>query len=202
MAVHPNPGWQPQQPQPGYGPPQPGYGPPQPAQGQPGYGPPAPGYGPPGPGYGPPGWGQPRKPSTALAYIVGSLWVLVSVLCFVLAALNSDKGVRQTPEAAVALIGMGLPRSVIGNGDAVIAATYTAGGIVLLLAGLLFARLGFARWILTALGFVVFGYYVYAVIYLAVHGAGTMIIMPVVALLLWLVAVVMSVLPATGRAMR
>jgi len=128
--------------------------------------------------------------------------VLVSALCFVLAGLNSDKGVRQTPEAAVALIGMGLPRSLIGNGDAAIAATYVAGGVVLLLAALLFARLGFARWILAALGFVVVGYYIYFVVRVSLIHVSSILIVPVVALLLWLVATVVSVLPPVGRAMR
>lgn len=128
--------------------------------------------------------------------------MLVSALCFVLAGLNSDKGVRQTPEAAVALIGMGLPRSLIGNGDAAIAATYVAGGVVLLLAALLFARLGFARWILAALGFVVVGYYIYFVVRVSLIHVSSILIVPVVALLLWLVATVVSVLPPVGRAMR
>jgi len=60
-TVQPQPGYQPQQPQPyGYGPPQPGYDQPQPGYGppqpQPGYVDPAqamPGYVPPGPGYAP-----------------------------------------------------------------------------------------------------------------------------------------------------
>ncbi len=130
--------------------------------------------------------------------------MLVSVLCFVLAGLNSadGKGARQTPEAAVALLGLALPRSVIGNGDPAIVATYVAGGVVLLLAGLLFARLGFARWVLAALGSVIFGYYVYVVVRIAINHVSSIIIVPVVALLLWLVAVVLSALPATGRAMR
>lgn len=128
--------------------------------------------------------------------------MLVSALCFVLAGLNSDKGVRQTPEAAVALIGMGLPRSLIGNGDAAIAATYVAGGVVLLLAALLFARLGFARWVLAALGFVVVGYYIYFVVRVSLIHVSSILIVPVVALLLWLVATVVSVLPPVGRAMR
>lgn len=128
--------------------------------------------------------------------------MLVSALCFVLAGLNSDKGVRQTPEAAVALLGMGLPRSLIGNGDAAIAATYVAGGVVLLLAALLFARLGFARWILAALGFVVVGYYIYFVVRVSLIHVSSILIVPVVALLLWLVATVVSVLPPVGRAMR
>lgn len=128
--------------------------------------------------------------------------MLVSALCFVLAGLNSDKGVRQTPEAAVALLGMGLPRSLIGNGDAAIAATYVAGGVVLLLAALLFARLGFARWVLAALGFVVVGYYIYFVVRVSLIHVSSILIVPVVALLLWLVATVVSVLPPVGRAMR
>lgn len=128
--------------------------------------------------------------------------MLVSVLCFVLAGLNTDEGVRQTPEAAVALLGLAFGRDVIGNGDAAIAATYTAGGVVLLLAGLLFARLGFARWILAALGFLVTGYYVFAVIRLTINHGGTLIIVPGVALMLWLAASMVSVLPPVGKAMR
>ena len=159
----------------------------------------------PPPGYGPPpGWGPPPKPSTAPAFLAGGLWLLVSVLCFVLAGLNSadGKGVRQTPRAAVALIGMILPRDVIGNGDAAIVATYVAGGVVLLLAALLFARLGFARWILAALGFLVVIYYVVAIVRLTILHAGTFIIVPGVALMLWLAASMVAVLPPVGKAMR
>jgi hypothetical protein len=128
----------------------------------------------------------------------------VSILCFVLAALNSahGKGVRQTPEAAVALIGLALPRDVIGNGDPAIVATYVVGGVVLLLAGLLFARLGFARWICAALGVLVIAYYLYAVVRLVINDAGTFLVLPVVALALWLGAVITAVLPPVGRAMR
>jgi hypothetical protein len=163
-SVHPNQGWQPQQP--------------------------------------PPGWSP--RPSIAPAYLAGALWLLVSVLCFVLAGLNSadGKGIRQTPEAAVALLGLAFGRDVIGNGDAAIAATYTAGGVVLLLAGLLFARLGFTRWILAALGFLVVAYYVFAVIRLTINQGGTLIIVPGVALLLWLAASMVSVIPPVGKAMR
>jgi hypothetical protein len=157
------------------------------------------------PGYGPPpGWGPPPRPSTAPAFLTGGLWLLVSVLCFVLAGLNSadGKGVRQTPEAAVALLGLAFPRGVIGNGDPAIVATYVAGGVVLLLAALVFARLGFARWILAGLGFLVVAYYVYAVIRLTINHGGTLIIVPGVALMLWLAATMVSVLPPVGKAMR
>ncbi|HEX8866119.1 MAG TPA: hypothetical protein VF821_10735 [Lentzea sp.] len=151
-----------------------------------------------------PHWGPPPRPSTAPAFLAGGLWLLVSVLCFVLAALNSadGKGVRQTPEAAVALLGLAFGRDVIGNGDAAIAATYTAGGVVLLFTALLLARLGFARWILAGLGFLVSIYYVFAVVRLAVNHAGTFIIVPGIALLLWLAASMVSVIPPVGKAMR
>ncbi|RAS65072.1 hypothetical protein C8D87_105567 [Lentzea atacamensis] len=155
------------------------------------------------PGYGPPpGWGPPPKPSTAPAFLAGGLWLLVSVLCFVLAGLNTADGVGQTPRAAVALIGIMLPPGIVGNGDAVIAATYTAGGVVLLLVVLLFARLGFARWIAAALGFLVVVYYIFAIVRLTTFHGGTFIIVPGVALLLWLAASMVSVLPPVGRAMR
>ncbi|KOV82293.1 hypothetical protein [Nocardia sp. NRRL S-836] len=130
--------------------------------------------------------------------------MLVSILCFVLAGLNSahGKGIRQTPEAAVALLGLALPRSVIGNGDPAIVATYVAGGVVLLFAVLLFARLGFARWVLAALGFVITAYYVFVVVRMATTYVSSFLVVPVIALLLWLTAVVVSVLPVVGRAMR
>ncbi|WP_189255816.1 hypothetical protein [Lentzea flava] len=155
------------------------------------------------PGYGPPpGWGPPPRPSTAPAFLAGGLWLLVSVLCFVLAGLNTADGVRQTPEAAVALLGLAFPRSVIGNGDPAIVATYVAGGVVLLFTALVLARLGFARWILAGLGFLVVAYYVYAVIRLTINHGGTLIIVPGIALMLWLTASMVSVLPPVGRAMR
>ncbi|MEV6237886.1 hypothetical protein [Lentzea sp. NPDC051838] len=162
--MHPNQGWQPQQP--------------------------------------PPGWSP--RPSVAPAFLAGGLWLLVAVLCFVLAALNSEdgKGVAQTPEAAVALLGLAFGRGVIGNGDPAIVATYVAGGVVLLLTALLMARLGFARWILAGLGFLVSAYYVFAVIRLAVNHGGTLIIVPGIALLLWLAASMVAVIPPVGKAMR
>ena len=174
-AVHPNQGWQAQRPQ---------------AH---------------GPGYGPaPGWGQPLRPSTAPAFLAGGLWIAVAVLCFVLAGLNSadGKGIRQTPEAAVALLGLAFGRGFIANGDPAIVATYVAGGVVLVFAALVFARLGFARRVLAGLGFSVVAYYVFAVVRLTVGDAGTLIIVPGLALLLWLAASMVSVLPPVGRAMR
>lgn len=130
--------------------------------------------------------------------------MLVSVLCFVLAGLNSahGKGVKQTPEAAVALLGLAFGRGFIGNGDPAIVATYVAGGVVLLLAALLFARLGFARWILAGLGVLVVMYYVFAVVRLTINHGGTLIIVPGVALMLWLAATMVSVIPPVGQAMR
>ena len=174
-AVHPNQGWQAQQPQ--------GHG----------------------PGYGPaPGWGQPLRPSVAPAFLAGGLWLVVAVLCFVLAGLNSadGKGIRQTPEAAVALLGLAFGRGFIANGDPAIVATYVAGGVVLLLAALVIARLGFARWVLAGLGFLVVAYYVFAVVRLTINHGGTLIIVPGIALMLWLAASMVSVLPPVGRAMR
>ena len=144
------------------------------------------------------------RPSTAPAFLLGALWLLVSVLCFVLAGLNSahGKGIRQTPEAAVALLGLAFGRGFIGNGDPAIVATYVAGGVVLLFAALLFARLGFARWILAGLGIFVVAYYVFAIVRLTINHGGTLIIVPGVALMLWLAATMVSVIPPVGRAMR
>lgn len=150
----------------------------------------------------PPNWAP--RPSVAPAFFAGGLWLLVSVLCFVLAGLNSEdgKGIRQTPEAAVALLGLAFGRGVIGNGDPAIVATYVAGGVVLLFTALLLARLGFARWILAGLGFLVSIYYVFAVIRLTINHGGTLIIVPGLALMLWLAASMVSVIPPVGKAMR
>ncbi|MDX8052683.1 hypothetical protein SK571_25140 [Lentzea sp. BCCO 10_0798] len=147
-------------------------------------------------------WGQPLRPSVASAFLAGGLWLLVAVLCFVLAGLNSADGIRQTPEAAVALLGPAFGRGFIANGDPAIVATYVAGGVVLLLAALVIARLGFARWILAGLGFLVCAYYVFAVVRLTIDHGGTLIIVPSIALMLWLAASMVSVLPPVGRAMR
>lgn len=150
----------------------------------------------------PPNWAP--RPSVAPAFLAGGLWLLVSVLCFVLAGLNSEdgKGIRQTPRAAVALLGLAFGRGVVGNGDAAIVATYVAGGVVLLFTALLLARLRFARWILAGLGFLVSIYYVFAVIRLTINHGGTFIIVPGVALMLWLAASMVSVIPQVGQAMR
>jgi hypothetical protein len=66
----------------------------------------------------------------------------------------------------------------------------------------LFARLGFVRWILAGIGSLVMLYYVVALLYLLANGAGEYLAWPAVALLLWAGATVVAVLPATGRAMR
>jgi len=125
-------------------------------------------------------------------------------MCFVLASLNSahGKGIRQTPEAAVALLGLAFGHGVVGNGDPAIVATYVAGGVVLLLTALLLARLGFARWVLAGLGFLVVAYYVFAVIRLTINHGRTLIIVPGIALMLWLAASMVSVIPPVGKAMR
>lgn len=162
------------------------------------------GYPPPNAQYGPPGYGPypyPVRPSTAPAYVSAGLFLCCSGLSFVLAIIGWD-GTSDNPDALAALVGVVFSEDLTGNVDFAISATMTAACSVLTFAIVLLFRLDFARWILAFLGGIVTVYYVYALIYLLSHDAAKVIALAAVALLLWLAATVVALIPPTGRAMR
>ncbi|WP_133904201.1 hypothetical protein [Actinophytocola oryzae] len=155
-------------------------------------------YGPPPPGYPPYGYG---RPSTALAYVTAILFVVCGALALTLAIVGWD-GTSDSPTMLLGLVGAAFTDDLTGNVDFAISATMTAACTTITFALVLLARLEFVRWILAVVGALVTAYYVYAVIWVLSHDGGEYIAMVAVSLLLWLVATVLAVLPATGRAMR
>ncbi len=143
-------------------------------------------YGSPPPGYGPYGYGP---PSPALAFITA----IVFIVC---------GGTSDSATMMVAIIGAAFTDDITGNIDFAISATMTVACTTLVFALILFARLEFVRWILAVVGALVTAYYIYAIIWILSHDGGEFIAMALVAFLLWAVATVLAVLPATGRAMR
>ncbi|GAA1241690.1 hypothetical protein GCM10009676_28550 [Prauserella halophila] len=171
-----------------------------------------------GPGYGHPQAGfAPRKPSTAMAYVTAIAFLLAIAILYLSATMSID-----LPESEFAaymrftMTGfafLGMPND---NADAIIAVTYSYPSTLLLFVVLLFARIGFARWVAAGLGLLGFAYYVFALIkYLAIGYEATIdgttvgfdlpaefSIFPAIVALVLLGGSIMAVLPATGRAMR
>jgi hypothetical protein len=178
-------------------PPQPGYPPPyggQPQQyhaGPPRYGPPPPGY----------GYYPPRAPSPALAYAAAALFVVVCGLSMTFAFISWD-GTTDNAHVLAAVIGIAFSDDITGNVDFAITTSMIVAGVTLLFALLLFARLEPVRWILAVIGGIVTAYYIYAVIWLASHDAAKYIGLAALAFVLWLAATIITLLPATSRAMR
>lgn len=166
--------------------PPPGYGP----QGYQSYGPPPPGYGP----YG-------GRPSTALAYVTAVVFVVCGGLALTLAIIGWD-GSSDSVTMLLALVGAAFSEEVTSNLDFAISVSMTVACTTLLFALILFARLGFVRWILAVIGALVSAYYIYAIIWVLSHDGGEYIAMVLVSFVLWLAATVFAILPATGRAMR
>jgi hypothetical protein len=157
-------------------------------------------YGPPPPGYGPyPGYGH--RQSNALAYVVAIAFVVLGGWTVVPAFIAAD-GSDVTPHLDASLIGVVFTEELTGNRDFAISASFTAGFTVLGFALVMFARLEFMRWILAVLGAIIGVYYIYAVIYLAAHDAGEFLVLPLVLMVVWIGATVVTLLPATRAAMR
>ncbi|MCR3721278.1 MULTISPECIES: hypothetical protein [Prauserella salsuginis group] len=180
-------------------------------------------YGAPGapgaPGYGYPQAGfAPRKPSTAMAYVTAIAFLPAVVILYISATVSTDSSLGSEFAAYMRMTLTGLAFVDISTDivDAIIAVTFSYASTLLLFVGLLFARLGFARWIAAGLGFLGFAYYLFAPIKftligyeIAVEGQTYetevpfeyMIFSVIVAVVL-LAASIMAVLPATGCAMR
>jgi hypothetical protein len=154
----------------------------------------------------PPRYGQPsgfgyRPPaSTAPAYVVAALFAACAVLSFVLAAVSWSG--EADPHVMAAVIGVIESHRVTGNIDFAISVTMTAACTTLTFALVLLARLALARWVLVAVGGIVTGYYLIAIVYLLAHDGAALTGLPAAALALWLCATVVAALPATARAMR
>jgi hypothetical protein len=155
-------------------------------------------YGPPPPGYPPYGYG---RPSTALAYVTGIVFIVCAVLALVAAILNWE-GPSDSPEMLLSVVGIAFKPENRTNFDFAIVISMIVACTTILFAVLVFVRLEFARWVLAVLGALVTVYYIYAIIWVLSNDGGEYIAMVLVSWLLWLVATVLAVLPATGRAMR
>jgi hypothetical protein len=164
------------------------------------YGASTPPYGAPPPGYG--SFPPQRPPSTAPAYLTGALFGVCGVLTLVSALVSWD-GTTDNQDILAAVVGVVFSGDLTGNVDFAISAAMTVACSTLTFAAiLLLTRLSFVRWVLAVIGGIVTAYYLYALIYLLSHHAASVIGLVVVALLLWLGATVLAVLPVTGRAMR
>lgn len=165
---------------------------------------PPPGYGPQGyHSYGapPPGYGPYGRPSTALAYVTAIVFVICGGLALVTAIIGWD-GTSDSLTMLVSLVGFAFSDDITSNLDFAISVTMSVACTTLTFALLLFARLGFVRWILVVVGALVSAYYIYAIIWVFSNDGGDYIAMVLVSFALWVVATVLAVLPATGRAMR
>ncbi|CCH34773.1 hypothetical protein ABZ816_29560 [Actinosynnema sp. NPDC047251] len=184
---------------------QPQPGPQQPGQLQPGQpqpGQPYPGQAAPGQPYGGPGYGRPDKPGGGAAVLAGLLF-LPAVIYTLIAAFTSWDGRPDSLHLFISVLGMAFAHDVTGNVDFAITVSMIVAPIVLVLALLLVFRVPAVRWALTVLGALCAIYYVYAVIkLLTTTGGGEFVILPVVALLLWLVPTFVAALPPVGRATR
>ncbi len=155
-------------------------------------------YGAPPPGY---GYYPPGKPPVALAYVGATIFVVCAGLAMTFAFISWD-GTTDNAHVLAAVFGMAFSDDLTGNVDFAITASMIIAGVTLLFALLFFARLEPVRWILGIIGGIVTAYYLYALIWLLSNDAAKYIGLAALAFLLWLSATVITLLPATGRAMR
>jgi hypothetical protein len=155
----------------------------------------------PQPGYAPYHHPYQARPGTALAYVAAGLFLCCSALSLVFAVIGWD-GSADKPEAMAALVGIVFSEDLTGNVDFAISATMTVACSVATFAIVLLFRVNVVRWILGVIGVIVTGYYVYALIYLLAHDAGSVVSLVVTALILWLATTVVALIPPTGKAMR
>ncbi|GAA1195286.1 hypothetical protein [Prauserella alba] len=175
-------------------------------------------------GYGPAGHGHPqagfapRKPSKAMAYVTASAFLPAIAILYLSATVATDSslGSEFAVHMRMTLTGLAFVDSSTDIVDAIIAVTFSYTSTLLLFVLWMFARYGFARWITAVLGLLGFAYYAYAPIKLTLIGfevsAGghtyetelpfEYTITSVIVAVVLLVASIMAVLPATGRAMR
>lgn len=192
-----------QQPQPYGGPPGgPSPGAPQYGQaGPPGYaGPPAYGaqQGWPAPGQWP---GSPRQAGPGAAYLVAALFLVAAVIALSVTLISWD-GTTRAGAALAAVIGIVFSDDLTGNVDFGISVSMSIACTTILFALLMFTRIAVFRWILVVLGVVVSAYYLYAVIYLLVNDAASVVWLAAVCLVLWAGATILAASPLTGRAIR
>jgi hypothetical protein len=161
------------------------------------YGVPQPGgYGS-GHGYPPP----PGGPNPTPAYVAAALFLVGAVLTFTFAGM-SWTGNDANAHVVAAVFGLALSGDLTGNIDFAITASMFVGGFTTLFALLLFARLEPIRWILGVIGGIVSAYYLYALIWLLSEDAAKYVGLTALCLVVWLGATILTLLPATGRAMR
>lgn len=216
--THPHPGQQPG-PQQYPGQPHPPGQPPHPAQqlypgqpypGQPHPGQPHPGQPHPGqpypgqpyPGQPPVGYpGGPKPPSKAFAVVSALLFLPNVILLYVVSAPFVADG-TPSPHFLVSLIGIPLSEEVTGNVDFAVSVSLTVASVVLVLAVLLACRIPGVRWALVGITLLAVANYVYVVIDVLATVPGEFVVLPAIALLLWLVSGLVAALPPVGRAMR
>lgn len=193
--THPHPGQQPG-PQQYPGQPYPG----QPYPGQPYPGPPPVGY--PGHPGGPQAYpGGPKPPSKAFA-VVSALLFLPNVILLYVVSMPFVADGTPSPHFWVSLIGIPLSEEMTGNVDFAVSVSLTVASVVLLLAVLLACRVPGVRWALLGIALVAAANYVYVVIDILANIPGEFVVLPAIALLLWLVSGLVAALPPVGRAMR
>lgn len=190
QAPYPPQGQQPYYPPPGPYPPQ-GYAP---------YPPP------PGPHPYPPGYAYqpyaPQRAATAMPiYLSAGLFLVCSVLSFIVAFGSWDGLASASPTVGLALVGLAFSDNLTGNADFAISVTMTVACSTLVFAAIQMFRLAFARWVLVGIGGAVAVYYMYAMIKVMGEGGGSYVGLIIVALLLWIAAVVVALLPITSRAL-
>ncbi|MGH3629350.1 MAG: hypothetical protein ACRDRL_18170 [Sciscionella sp.] len=181
------------------------------------YSPPQPQGWQPAPGY-PAPYQPPRRSPNLMAYVAASLFLACATLSIIAAIMGPNTNYRGTdaygthigriweyPSMAIAMIGTaftdGNAASPVTRGTPA-GFTWGFAALTLVLAVLLYRRLSFARWTLCVVGFLLTAYYLYAMIWALSHGAGSHIFIAFLALVLWVAASVIVVLPPAGRAMR
>ncbi|MEU4801824.1 hypothetical protein [Actinosynnema sp. NPDC023587] len=149
---------------------------------------------------GQPGHGPPQRQSGVAAVVAALLFLPAAIFTFI-AAFASWDGTPGSAHLFISLLGLAFSHGITGNADFAITLSTVVAPLVLVLALLLAIRLPAVRWVPAALGALCAGYYAYATIRL-LDGSGGYLLLPIVALLLWLVPAFVAALPPVGRAIR
>lgn len=140
-----------------------------------------------------------QRPATAMPiYLTAGLFLVCAVFSLIIALSNwfGQPGLS----VVAALVGLAFSGDVTGNADFAISTTMTVACTTATVAVVQLFRLAVARWILVGIGGLVIIAYVVGTIDLAGNGAGSYVGLPIVALVLWIGAVVVALLPVTNRA--
>jgi hypothetical protein len=126
----------------------------------------------------------------------------LGIFALVAAVLIMAGGGRVPHSIAVGYLGLPFSGPFLGSFDAALTISIVQASLTVILAVLLACRVPGVRWVLLVMSLLAAVHYAHVVVEIMSFLPIYLAAIPVIATLLWLVAGLLSALPATGRAMR